>query len=318
LADARSGGHFTMQNRALTEQESSWVNELAGRLRLIQADAASSSSDKRHEYLQEEIARRLKGVPPADRKHRLEALMARFPVAGKIGLALPSSPAPAAAPKKEETPEQILQRFIAAASALPEAQRTDLSKKLYEAGFKWAAHDAPVVEVSDELRQKFNLQPNQQPRAANVVQLVLYLVDVFDRLDQTALSAMREMAPKSQVLKRQPGFRNSAVRFLTGEQDGEQIEGHVRAVSALLGALLAATLSGGREFGKRFIERLSPNSIEDVIIGEGGKLWGPNKKERCWDRYKDLAGDYATPDLIDRRVKDSFATVVERTMSTGR
>jgi hypothetical protein len=308
-----------MQNRALTEQESSWVNELAGRLRLIQADAASSSSDKRHEYLQEEIARRLKGVPPADRKHRLEALMARFPVAGKIGLALPSPLAPAATPKKsEETPEQILQRFIAAASALPEAQRTDLSRKLHEAGFTWADREAPVMEVSDELRQKLNLQPNQQPRLANVMQLVLYLVDVFDRLDQTALSAMREMAPKSQVLKRQPAFRNSAVRYLTGEQEGEQIEGHVRAVAALLGALLAATLSGGREFGKRFIERLSPNSIEDVIIGEGGKLWGPNKKERCWDRYKDLAGDYATPDLIDRRVKDSFATVVERTMSTGR
>jgi hypothetical protein len=311
--------HFTMQNRALTEQESSWVNELAGRLRLIQADAASSSPDQRREYLQEEIARQLKGVPPAERKHRLEGLMARFPVAGKIGMALPAAPAPAAAPNKSpETPEQILQRFIAAASALPEAQRTDLSKKLYEAGFTWVDQEALVMEVSDELRQKLNLQPNQQPRLSHVVQLVLYLVDVFDRLDQTALSVMREMAPKSQVLKRQPGFRNSAVRFLTGEQEGEQIEAHVRAVSALLGALLAATLSGGREFGKRFIERLSPNSIEDVIVGEGGKLWGPNKKERCWDRYKDLAGDYATPDLIDRRVKDGFAAVVERTLSTGR
>lgn len=293
--------------------------ELAGRLRLIQADTASSAPEKRREYLHEEIVRGLKGVPPADRKQRLEGLLTQFPVGGKVGAPTPApaAPAPAARPAPE-TPEQILERLISAASSLSEAQRSAFSKKLYEAGFAWVDHDALVMEVSDELRKKLGLQENQQPRLARVVQLALLLMDTFDRLEHTALATIREIAPKNQYAKRPPSFRNVAIQFLTEEREGGQIEPHLKIISALIGALLATSLGGGREFGKRFIERFSPDAIEDVIIGEGGKMFGPNKKERCWDRYRDLASDYATPDMIDRRIKDAFATFVERTMTAGR
>jgi hypothetical protein len=307
-----------MQNTALTEQESSWVNEVAGRLRLIQADADALGPEKRHEFLQEEIARSLKVVPSARRKTHLEWLLARFPVGGRIATAAVAPPPAPVAQAVNETPAQILDRFLAAASSLPEEQRTALSKKLYEAGFSWVDHDALVMEISDELRQKLSLKPDQQPRLTRVVQLALLMTEIFDRLDQTALATLRDMAPKSSLLKRQQGFRGAAARFLTSENESDQIEPHLRAVASLLGALLAATLGGGKEFGKRFVERFTPEAIEDVITGEGGKMFGPNKKERCWDRYKDLAGDYATPDLIDRRIKEAFAVVVERTMTAGR
>ncbi|HWD91482.1 MAG TPA: hypothetical protein VG938_03950 [Verrucomicrobiae bacterium] len=305
---------------ALTEQESSWVSEVAQRLRLIQADADSLGPEKRSEYLQEEIVRSLKNIPPARRKGHLEWLLARFPVAGRIPTTAIPAPAPAPAPKAvAETPAQILERFLAAAAGLPQDQRAAFSKKLSDAGFGGGVdRDAVTLDVSDELRQKFSLKPEQQPRLARVAQLTLFLTDIFDRLDQTAVATLRELAPKSPLLKRQHSFRGTAARFLIEENDAEQMELQLRAVASLLGALLAATLGGGKEFGKRFVERFTPAAIEDVITGEGGKMFGPNKKERCWDRYKDLAGDYATPDLIDRRIKEAFATVVERTITAGR
>ncbi|HEX4263455.1 MAG TPA: hypothetical protein VH597_03875 [Verrucomicrobiae bacterium] len=308
-----------MQNTALTEQESSWVNEVAHRLRLIQADADSLGPEKRREYLQEEIARSLKNVPPARRKGHLEWLLERFPVAGRIVTSAAPIAAPAPAPKPvAETPGQILDRFLAAAPGLPEDHRKAFSKKLADAGFASVDRDAQTMDVSEELRQKLGLKPEQEPRLARVIQLTVLLTDIFDRLDQTAVATLRDLAPKSPLLKRQHSFRGVATRFLVAENEGEQMEAQLRAVASLLGALLAATLGGGKEFGKRFVERFTPEAIEDVITGEGGKMFGPNKKERCWDRYKDLAGDYATPDLIDRRIKEAFAAIVERTMTSGR
>ena len=74
-------------------------------------------------------------------------------------------------------------------------------------------------------------------------------------------------------------------------------------------------LAAGKDFGRDYLSRFSPAAIEDVVAGEGGKLFGPNKKERCWDKYTDLANDFATPDLIDRRIKDCLAAFIERTRS---
>ena len=83
---------------ALNDQETSRVAELSHRLRLIQADAASATPKERHEFLGEEIARGLKDLPAADRRRYLEALLARFPVAGQTIKTGAPAPAPAAAP----------------------------------------------------------------------------------------------------------------------------------------------------------------------------------------------------------------------------
>src|ERR1700681_1212555 len=91
---------YTHAVTVLTEQESNWVSELAGRLRLIQADAAATTPEKRREFLQEEVARNFKPLPPANRKRFLEALLARFPVAGQIV----NFSAPAAAPVAASAP----------------------------------------------------------------------------------------------------------------------------------------------------------------------------------------------------------------------
>jgi hypothetical protein len=123
---------------------------------------------------------------------------------------------------------------------------------------------------------------------------------------------MRELSPRSPLLKRSENFRSPVSRFLTDKD--EQLEPQWQEIRGLLGGLLAAMQGGGKDFGREFVAHFSPNAIEDVIEGEGGaRFLGPNKKERCWDKYRrDLAVDYATPDQIDRRIKDCMAAFVER------
>src|ERR1017187_1339735 len=155
------------QNIALTDEESGRINEVAGRLRLIQADAASGTVEQRREYLNEEIARNFKGVAPAQRKRYLEALHARFPVAGQIvrtpaPAPVPTPPALAPAPAPE-TFEQLMERFLKAAKELPDPKRAEVVKRLGEAGLVCAGNEKPVLEITEELWQGLGLPAGQTP-----------------------------------------------------------------------------------------------------------------------------------------------------------
>lgn len=300
---------------ALTEQETGWINEVAGRLRLIQADTAQLDAAKRSEFIQEQVDRSFKDVAPANRSRLLEALLARFPVAGNI--AHPVSPAmsPAApVPAAPLAPAALLDKFLAALPALPEAERGELAKKIAAAGLVStpASSGTPLV-LSEETQRAIGLAPGQSASPERLAQLLVVLLDALSRLDQTSMKTAEVLSPRSSLLKRNESVRRAAGRYLAGETDS--VETPLREVSGLLGALLAAALGGGRIFGQQYLERFSPSAIEDVVTAEGGGgMFGPNKKERCWDRYVDLARDFATPDLVDRRIKECLALVAQRTL----
>jgi hypothetical protein len=303
-------------NTALTEEESEWVNHCAGRLRLIQADAATTAAEKRREYLKEEIGRNFSNVVPANRKRLLGGLLARFPVAGYCLENAPPVSAPAPARAVPETVDQILEKLLEAAGGLPAEKRTEISKRLAEAGLAWVDNDAVILEISGDMGRRLGLQSGQQPHLARVVELAVFLVEAMASLDQNALRTMRELSPRSPLLSRTEDFRSTASRFLTG---GEvSLEHQWTAIRSLLGSLLAAIQGGGKDFGRQIIDRMSPSAIDDVIVSEGRKIMGPNKKERCWDRYKDLFEDMATPDLIDRKIKECLAAFVEKTVHSNR
>jgi hypothetical protein len=297
-------------NTILTDSEKTWINECSRRLRIVQADGATAPPEKRQEYLNEEIDQSLKAVPTADRKRYLEALMARFPIGESVTES--SSPSSFSSPPAgvTETPEQLLEQFLMVAAKLPEEKRKVVSKQLHEAGLSWIDRDASPLEISQEARLKLGLLTGQQPRLSRVVELAVFLVDEMCLLDANALKTMRELSPRSPLLKRSEDFRKTVSRYLTS--DNETLDSQWQSIRGLLGGLLAATQGGCKSFGRQFVEHLSPNAIEDTVVGEGSRVFGPNKKERCWDKYKDLAGDYATPDLVDRRVKDCLAVFVEK------
>lgn len=303
-------------NTALTEEENEWITQCAGRLRLIQADAATMPVEKRRQYLKEELGQTFQDVAPANRKRFLDALLARFPVAGQVVNSASPQPAPApvpVAPKPApETFDQTLERVLAEIPKLPEEKRQEISKRFAEAGIVQANREALVVEVSDELRKRLGLPADRQPHLSRVVELAVFLVEAIVLLDQNALRTMRDLSPRSPLLSRPEDFRKTAARFLTDE-DGK-LDSQWNSIRGLLGGLLAAMQGGGKDFGRQFVESMSPNAIEDVIVSEGGKLFGPNKKERCWDRYKDLCENMSTPDLVNRKIKECLAAFVERTV----
>lgn len=313
---------MSQSNTTLTGQEGSWIHDVAARLRLIQADTAQVEPSKRAEFLQEEVERSLKHVPPANRKRFIEALLARFPVAGRVVSAfapvIAAPPVPVAVPVPvAESPAETLERFLAVVPKLSEEQRGELVQRLLGSELLRAYRSALVLETSEESQRALGLVTGQQPRLERIVQLTVVLLDVVSRLDQTGLKTMEALAPRSPTLKRNESVRKAAARFLVGEV--ETVEPQLREAFSLLAALLVAPLNGGRAFGQPYVERFSPAAIEDVVTAEGGGGVFGNKKERCWNRYCDLARDFATAELVDRKIKECLAVVVQKTVekSTG-
>jgi hypothetical protein len=304
---------------ALTDQESGWVDELAGRLRVIQADAVTAAPEERREYLKEEVARHFKAALPAHRKRLLQALLERFPVAGQVLKPAPPAPAPSPAPAPlPETVDETLERLLAAVKGLPAEKRAGISKRLAAAGLAPAGRGALVVEISDKLREGLGLEAGQPPPLTRLAELTVFLLEALCLLDQTALKTMRELSPRSPLLKRPEDFRKAAARFLV--RDDETLEPAWAAMRGLLGALLAAIQGGLKTFGRQYVDRFSPSGIEAVVMGEGGGPIlgiGKTRKERCWEKYTRLSEDYDTPDLVDRRVKDCLAVFVENLLRSG-
>jgi hypothetical protein len=307
----------------LTDQEDQWIQECAARLRLIQVDAVTLAPEKRREYLQEEVERSLKNSPPANRQRYLQALLHRFPVAGQVAavtpVAAPAAPPPAPAPL---TPDELLERFLAAASGLPKEARAAYAEKLRAAGLVVTvpvapAASTPAIDVSEELRKVLNLKPDDQVQLSRMVELAVVLADIFARLEQAAMTAMRDLAPKSSLVRRPLDFRAAAAQLLVSPD--APLEPHAKAVASLLGAMIAALLGGGRDFGRDFVERLSPAAIEQVVRDEGkGGIFGKKPKELCWEKYAELFEDYATAELVERKLKDCLGAFAEKRVLAAR
>ncbi|HEV2453791.1 MAG TPA: hypothetical protein VGY98_05995 [Verrucomicrobiae bacterium] len=304
----------------LTDDELDRVNQCAGRLRLIQSDSAALSAERRREYLHEEVARSFKDVSPTNRKRLLEALLTRFPSAGR--LPTDSAPAVPAAAPAPETPRELLERFLKLCAELPQPEKAELAKKLSEAGLVDKGPAATVlggVEVTDAMRQRLGLPPGRDPNMQRLIEVTGLLLQTLHDLDRAAMLTLKEMNPRAGLLNRPKGYWAAPGQYMAG--DTQEIEPFFRAVSALLGGMLAAMLGGGRDFGRQFIDKYSPLTIEQVVEGEGGGSLipgiGKSKTERCWEKYKTISKDIATPDLVDKWVRDCLGKFVEARTRVG-
>lgn len=307
----------------LTDDELDRVNQCAGRLRLIQSDSATLSPERRREYLHDEISQSFKDVSPTNRKRLLEALLARFPSGGRMPA--DTSPATAAAaPPAPETPQALLERFLKLTAEMPPQQKEAFIKRLSEAGFIPAAGKASAtvvggVEVTDAMRQRLGIQPGRDLNLQRLMEVTALLLQTLHDLDRAAMLTLKELNPKAALLNRPKGFWTTPSQYMAG--DAQEIEPFFRSVQALLGGMLAAMLGGGRDFGRQFVEKYSPSGIEQVVEGEGGGSLipgiGRSKTDRCWDKYKMLSKDIATPDLVDKWVKDCLGKFVEARTRIG-
>ena len=299
----------------LTDDELDRVNQCASRLRLIHSDSATLSPERRREYLHDVISQSFKDDSPANRKRLLEALLARFPMAGRMPTE--TAPAPAAAPAPvPETPQALLERFLKLSADLPQEQKTAFIKKLSEAGYvapTAQSSGAGGLEITDSIRQRLGIQPGRDVNPQRLVEVTILFLQTLRDLDRAATLTLKELQPRSALLNRPKVFWALPGQFVTGET--QEIEPFFRTVSALLGGMLAAMMGGGKDFGRQYGEKYSPSAIEQVVEGEGGGSLipgiGRNKAERCWDKYKNLYKDIATPDLMDKWVRDCLGKFVD-------
>jgi len=296
-----------MPNTFAKDEEWNSISELCSRLKTLQADTADLAPDKRRDFLREEISRSLQGTSPANRKPFLQAVLARFPVAGQIPAS--GSPPPAPAPASESFAD-VQERFLNAVAKLPAEKRAEVIRTLEKEGLAAPARPGAAAGLSPEVAKNLNLGPNQEPTPDQLGRLCGALLDVLQRLDQAALATLRDVAPKSPLLKKRDDIRTPTAHYLAGQT--ELLEAQLRHITTLSGALMAGFLGGGRDFGRQYVDRLSPPAIEDVVRSEGGSsIFGRNVKERCWDKYVLLAKDFETPEVVDRRIRDCLAAFIE-------
>jgi hypothetical protein len=308
---------MSQTSTSLTDEELERVNQCAVRLRLIQSDSGSLSSERRREYLHDEITQSFKDVSPNGRKRLLDALLCRFPSGGRTAMELPATPS---APSTPETPQELLERFLKLSADLSPQQKAEFTKRLSGAGY--AAENkqaAGGVEISETMRQRMGIVAGKEPNPQRVFELTALMLQMLHDLDRAALLTLRELNPRANLLNRPKDFRGLTSQYLMGES--QDIEPFFRAVSALLGGMLAATLGAGKDFGRQYVEKYSPTAIEQVVEGEGGGSLipgiGRSKTERCWDKYKTLSKDIATPDLMDKWVRDCLGKFVDARTRVG-
>jgi hypothetical protein len=288
---------------------------------LIQSDSATLSPERRREYLHDAISQSFKDQSPANRKRLLEALSARFPSAGRMSVTAEPAAAAVAPP---ETPQALLERFLAMAIQLPQQEKAAFAKSLAEAGFistsdTGKAPAGPGPEVTDAMRQRLGVQPGREPNLQRLMEVTALLLQTMHDLDRAAMLTLKELNPRAALLNRAKGFWGAPGQYMSG--DIQEIEPFFRTVQALLGGMLAAMLGGGRDFGRQFVERYAPSAIEQVVEGEGGGSLipgiGRSKTDRCWEKYKTISKDIATPDLVDKWVRDCLGKFVEARTRIG-
>jgi hypothetical protein len=211
----------------------------------------------------------------------------------------------------------LLERLLAVAGKMSEAERAEFGRRLAAAGLVPADRGPGKLEIAPETQTRLGLPADRQPDLERLALLASLVVQSLSDLERTSISVLKELHPRSVFLNRAYDFRRAAGQYLAG--DKEEIESQIRVTSALLGGLLASLLGGGRDFGRQFVEKYSPNAIEEVVIMEGrAGFLGPNKKERCWDRYCSLSKDIATPELMDRWLKDCLGRFADSGMKNIR
>jgi hypothetical protein len=300
----------------LPEQESGWIAAVAARMLEVRSKVAAGSAEQRLDVLREELDRILEGVPAGERKARLNVLLERFPLAGQVACASPGTAAPEPAAGLEPvSAAELTDRLATLAGELSEDERMALGSRLAAAGLGGVDRGSLVMEVGENLARALHLPEGLQPRLTSVVQLLVLLAGMFQRIDQITMKALIELRPRGIPAALAGDFRRGVAKYLSGK--GELPVAQVEATERSLAALVAAVLGCGKDFGRELADRLSPMAIRSVVQAEGGgsSLFGKSTAEKCWEKYCELARDYARAELVDRKLKDVMAAFIDKTLS---
>src|SRR6266481_1872949 len=141
----------------MQSEASSWAQEVAGRLRMLQTSFADDPPAARQEYLVEEIERSLKDVADSRRAEYLDALARRFPGPERIEATL-QGPAPTPAEPAKKTAEELAEELLSRAAELTKERKAELAERFQAIGL--APPPSGGLNLPPELRGKLGLTPD--------------------------------------------------------------------------------------------------------------------------------------------------------------
>jgi len=300
-------------------EDTVWAAGVAARLRLLQVSCAEAPAAQRQKFLRETLAQALEGMLAARRDNCLTALVARFPAWG----ATPSSPAPPPA----LTPEEMVNRLVTLAPQLSSEARAAFARQLQDGGL--LPRPAPVAgEVLNDLQTKYGLP--QPPSLEQVVCLLRTLADAVQELDDLACKTLKNLPSPSDTppLTIKSLAEEDLIEGLKGFLSADDVAAPASLRQSLrklvakhrrgMGALMASSVGApgvpgaGGDFANWFQKWFSPQKIADDTRAENPYAYLVGGGKLCWEKYQQRFEDMATPQRVDKQVKEAVAKTAER------
>jgi hypothetical protein len=279
----------------MQSEASSWAQEVAGRLWMLQTSFADDPPAARQEYLIEEIERSLKDVADSRRAEYLNALAHRFPGPERIDVP-PSGPTPAPVEPVKKTAEELAEELLGRANELTKERKAQLAERFQAVGL--AAPSSRGLNLPPELRGKLGLTPDQpldEERLDKLFAALLEMVVILDNL----------------IWNSGDGFRRTVGHYVAGDREVAtlQVTQMLEKTRHLLAGLLSAIGPTGETYARHHLETFAPEKIRATIeAGSSGFL--SNVEQKCWRRYLTLASELNGP-AIEKQIVGAIVSYTE-------
>jgi hypothetical protein len=293
----------------MQSEASSWAQEVARRLWMLQTSFADDPPASRQEYLIEEIERSLKEVVDSRREEFLGALADRFPGPERIEVA-PGDPMPEPIEPVKKTADELAEEFLGRAQELTKERKTQLAEKFQAIGL--VATSSPSLNLPPELRGKLGLAPNQPLDEERLNKLFAALLEMVVILDNLIWNLWKTIAPKSVVRRNSgDGFRRTVGHYVAGDREVAtlQVTQMLEKTRQLLAGLLSAIGPTGETYARHHLETFAPEKIRATVeAGSSGFL--SNVEQKCWRRYVTLASELNGP-AVEKQIVDAIVSYTE-------
>ena len=291
-------------------EASSWAQEVAARLWMLQSSFADDPPDQRKQYLIEEIKSSLQGVVVSKWPEYLNALAHRFPGPERIEAALATA-APAPSEPVEKTVEELVEELFSRATELTKEAKSELAARMVSLGL--TGGPGRGLSLPPELRGKLGLTPDQPLDEERLCKLLAALLEMVAALDQLTWNLWKTIAPQS-VVRRDTGETSRRVfgRYLAGDREVAtlQINQMLERTRQLLAGLLSAIGPAGETYARNHLETFAPEKIRATIDG-GSSSFLSNFEQKCWRRYVTLANELNGP-AVEKQIVDAIVGYTEQ------
>ena len=294
----------------MQSEASSWAQQVATRLWVLQSSFADDPPDQRKQYLVEEIKSSLQGVVVSKWPNYLNALAQRFPGPERIDAA-PANAVPAPSEPVEKTIEELVEELLTRATELSKEAKSRLAARMKSVGL--TVEPDRSLSLPPELLGKLGLTPDQPLDEERLCKLLAALLELVVALDQVAWNLWKSIAPQS-VVRRDTGETSRRVfgRYLAGDREVAtlQITQMLERTRQLLAGLLSAIGPAGETYARNHLETFAPEKIR-VTVEAGSAGFLSNMEQKCWRRYVALANELNGP-AVEKQIVGAIVRYTEQ------